>query len=130
MNTQPSNAARNLDIEFKPGEIILKVPRGQQIDIDTLLTQRRDLVVRKYREAASKIRLLDGDTIRIRGTPHTITTNQTQEQPEPRVEIHGDNLIVHVKEMENPSAPTTANTRNSSKDTPPSPPTSSTRNRG
>ena len=31
--TQLSNAARTLDIEFKPGEIILKVPQGQQIDI-------------------------------------------------------------------------------------------------
>ena len=33
ISTQPSNAARSLDIEFKPGEIILKVPQGQQIDI-------------------------------------------------------------------------------------------------
>jgi len=31
--TQLSNAARTLDIEFKPREILLKVPHGQQIDI-------------------------------------------------------------------------------------------------
>ncbi len=101
---QPSNAARSLDIEFKLGEIIIKIPRGQQIDIDTILTKRKPLLTRKYREAVSKIRLLDGDTIHIRGKPHTITTNQTQDPPEPRVEINGETLTVHVKEMENPSA--------------------------
>ena len=104
ISTQPSNAARSLDIEFKPGEIIIKIPRGQQIDIDTILTKRKPLLIRKYREAVSKIRLLDGDTIHIRGKPHPITTNQTQEPPEPRVEIHRKTLTVHVKEMENPSA--------------------------
>ena len=104
VSTQPSNAARSIDIEFKPGEIIIKIPRGQQIDLDTILKQRRALIVRKYREAASKIRLLDGETIHIRGNPRRIITKQTQEPPEPRVEIQDDTLTIHVKEKENPSS--------------------------
>jgi len=104
VSTQPSNAARSFDIEFKPGEIIIKIPQGHQIDLDTILKRRRSLIVRKYREAASKIRLLNGDTIHIRGNPRRIITKQTQEPPEPRVEIQKDTLTIHVKEKENPSS--------------------------
>lgn len=102
INTQPSNARRSLDIEFKPGEITIKIPRGQKIDLDTILTSRHDLLIRKYREAVSKIKLLDGDTIHIGGKPHKITTNRTPNPPEPRVQLDGENLTIHTKEKENP----------------------------
>ena len=104
VSTQPSNAARSIDIEFKPGEIIIKIPREQQIDVDAILKQRKPLLTRKYREAVSKIKLLDGDTIHIRGNPLKITTVQTQEPTEPRVELQGETITVHIKEKENPSS--------------------------
>ena len=104
INTQPSNAYKSIDIEFKPGEIIISIPRGHQIDLEKILTDHHNLIVKKYLEAASKIKLLDGDTIHIRGKPHKISIKQSPEPPQPRVQISGDTLTVHVKERENPSA--------------------------
>jgi len=103
VSTQPSNARRSIDIEFKPGEIIVRIPRGQEVDLETILKRSRDQITRKYREAASRIRLLEGDTIRIKGKPYKIVTNQTTEPPEPRVTISGNNLTIRVREKENPS---------------------------
>ena len=103
ISTQPSDSARSIDIEFKPGEITIKIPRGQQIDLETLLTRRRDLITRKYREATSKIRLLEGDTIHIRGEPKRITTETATNPRDPRVTIEGEKLTIQVRERENPS---------------------------
>lgn len=103
VSTQPSNARRSVDIEFKPGEIIVRIPRGQQVDLETILTRKRDLITRKYREATSKIRLLDVDSIHIRGRPYRIVTKETLDPPEPRVKLDGNTLMVNVKEKENPN---------------------------
>jgi len=102
INTQTSNARRSIDIAFKPGEITIQIPRGRKVDIDELITQRHDLLVRKYREASSKINLLEGDTIHIKGKPHKIETKRTHEPPEPRIKIKGTILTIHAREEENP----------------------------
>jgi len=102
INTQPSNARKSIDIEFKPGEIIVKIPRGRKVDIDAILTQRHDLLIRKYREAKSKIKLLHGDTIHIAGEPREITVKTTSNPPDPRITIQGNTLTIHAKEEENP----------------------------
>lgn len=103
VSTQPSNARRSIDIEFKPGEIIVRIPRGQKVDLETILTRKRDVITRKYREAASRIRLLNGDTIHIKGQPYKIETHETPSPPEPRVKIEGKTLTVNVKDKEDPN---------------------------
>ena len=103
VSTQPSNARSSIDVEFKPGEIIVRIPRGQKADLETILTQRMDLISRKYREAASRIRLLDGESIHIGGRPYRIVTQETPDPPESRVKLDGDTLTVNVKEKENPN---------------------------
>jgi predicted metal-dependent hydrolase len=102
ISIQPSNARRTLDIEFNPGEITIKVPRGQKVDLDTIIAKRRDLFTRKYREAIAKIKLLDGDIIHIGGKPHKIETIETPNPTEPRVEIAEETLRIQTKENENP----------------------------
>ena len=102
ISIQPSNARRSLDIEFNPGMITIRIPRGRKVDIDTIIAERRDLFTRKYREAISKIKLLDGDTIHIGGKPHKIETRETPNPTEPRVGIEGESIIIHAQEEENP----------------------------
>ncbi len=102
ITTRPSNARSSIDIEFNPGEIVIKTPRGRRVDIDEILTRRHDLLVRKYREAQSKIKLLDGDTIHVAGEPHTITVKTTPNPPDPRITIQGTTLTIHATEDENP----------------------------
>jgi len=101
--TKTSNAARSVDIEFKPGTITVKTPRGADIDLDQLLTQKHELLTKKYREALNKKRILEDGTILIQGTPRRITIHETPKPPEQRVTLTEDTLTIHQAPNENPA---------------------------
>ena len=103
VSTQPSNARSSIDIEFKPGEIIVRIPRDRKADLETILMQKMDLIAKKYREAASRIKLLDRDRIHIAGRPYRIITKDTPDPLEPRVKIDVSTLTVNIKENQNPN---------------------------
>ena len=103
VTTKTSNAARSIDIEFKPGTITINIPKGADIDLDQLLTQKRDLLTRKYREALNKKRVLEDGTILIRGIPHRIITHKTPEPPEQRITLTHDTITIHHAPQENPA---------------------------
>lgn len=101
--TKTSNAARSIDIEFKPGTITINIPRGADIDLDQLLTQKHELLTRKYREALSKKRVLEDGTILIQGTPRRIIVHETPEPPQQRVTLTNDTITIHHIPHENPA---------------------------
>jgi len=101
--TKTSNSARSIDIQFKPGTIIINIPRGAEIDLDQLLTQKHDLLTRKYREAISKKRILEKGTILIQGIPRKIITQKTPEPPKQRITLIEDTITIHHTQHENPT---------------------------
>jgi len=101
--TRRSNAARSVDIEFKPGTIIVNTPRGADINLDQLLVQKRELLTRKYREALNKKRVLEDGTMLIQGTPHKITLHEIPDPPEQRITLTLDTITIHHTPHENPA---------------------------
>jgi len=103
VTTKTSNAARSVDIEFKPGTITINIPKGADIDLEQLLTQKHELLTRKYREALNKKRILEDGTMLIQGTPRRITIHETPKPPNQRVTLTEDTLTIHQAPHENPA---------------------------
>ncbi|MCW4051398.1 MAG: M48 family metallopeptidase [Candidatus Bathyarchaeota archaeon] len=103
IETRPGDARKSLDIEFKSGRIIIRIPRGQEIDLNTLIKEKEDLFTRKYREAKAKIRILADGAIHINGTPRKIQIKTTENPQDPRVTLTPDTLTLHVKPYEGPA---------------------------
>lgn len=102
ISTQPGRARKTVDMEFKPREIIIRIPRDHQVDVDELLEKRRALIERKYREAISKIHIYDGERVLLKGRPHDIKTRVIQDSSESRINLDGDELIIYHLKEENP----------------------------
>lgn len=93
---------KTVKIEFKPPNIIISIPKGVDYDVDDLLSRRSNLIKRKYREALSKIKILDKNVILYKGHPYQITANQNSKPPKIRIHLKDDEMIIHVRKREKP----------------------------
>jgi predicted metal-dependent hydrolase len=103
INVQPSDSYRSVDIEFKPGRITIRHPRGRPIDVAAIIDRKRDLIARKYREATSKTPILEDGVILIHGTPRKILTEPTPGLREPKVTLLEDTVTIQYEPHGNPA---------------------------
>ena len=96
-------ARKTVEIEFRSKEeLVVTLPRGQDVDTETLLRKNKALINRKYRKFLNRIHILDDNKILYKGKLYKIQILRTDSPQEEPISIHDDVLTIHVREKENP----------------------------
>ena len=103
VSIQPSERARKtVDIEFRSKEeLIVTLPKGQDVDIEVLLRKNEALINRKYRTFLNRIHILDDNKILYKGNRYKIQLLRTNSPKEESITINDDELNIRLRENEN-----------------------------
>ncbi len=96
-------ARKTVNIEYKSEEeLVVSLPKNQDVNIEALLGKHRDLIERKYRDYLSKVRILEGDVILYKGKPHLIKIEERKDSNGIPVALEETSIIIQTSDRENP----------------------------
>jgi predicted metal-dependent hydrolase len=79
--------------------IVIRLPRGVDVDIDEFLKKNEALIRRKYRSFLSQIRIITPTTIYLDGTPYHIEI--VLDEKAEKVELLDANIVIRGKDERN-----------------------------
>lgn len=96
-------ARKTVNIEYKSEEeLVVSLPKNQEVNLEAILRKHRDLIERKYRDYLSKVRILEDDVILYRGIPHQIKIELRNDSNGIPVATEENSIIIRASERENP----------------------------
>jgi predicted metal-dependent hydrolase len=94
---------KTVKMEFVSGdELLLTIPKNQNLDVEALVNKHRGLIQKKHREFMSKKHILRNNKVLYKGKPYEIEIHRTEKPNVKPLSIKGDSIIIEVKDKGNP----------------------------